>query len=175
MYLPSGYPRCRWVCLFIRTDLEKFSITSLAHQLILFSEWVSKHTPLFELSFWRHLFTALVSKWCNAKFLQISSDEETNSSISWIALGWVHKNFFWWIIPLIKDRCTLYVTEHEEPRTNQCACCRLVGHVGHLPGLLASVDNYVTFQRDGKTEPGRSWPKGREVLLELSMKWWAAI
>ncbi len=34
---------------------------------------------LFELSFWRHPFTAeypLVSKWCNAKFLQICSNEE---------------------------------------------------------------------------------------------------
>ncbi len=45
------------------------------------------------LSFWRHPFTAedaLVSKWCNAKFLQICSDEETNSSISWMAGGWAH-------------------------------------------------------------------------------------
>ncbi len=25
MYSPSGHPRCRWVCFFIRTDLEKFS------------------------------------------------------------------------------------------------------------------------------------------------------
>ncbi len=36
---------------------------------------------LFGLSFWRHPFTAedpLVSMWCNAKFLQICSDEETN-------------------------------------------------------------------------------------------------
>ncbi len=34
---------------------------------------------LFELSFWRHPFTAgypLVSKWCNAEFLQICSNEE---------------------------------------------------------------------------------------------------
>ncbi len=33
---------------------------------------------LFGLSFWRHPFTVedpLVSKWCNAKFLQICSDE----------------------------------------------------------------------------------------------------
>ncbi len=39
-------------------------------------------------SFWRHPFTAedaSVSRWCNAAFLQISSDEETNSSISWTA------------------------------------------------------------------------------------------
>ncbi len=35
---------------------------------------------LFGLSFWRHPFTTedpFVSKWCNAKFLQICSDEET--------------------------------------------------------------------------------------------------
>ncbi len=40
---------------------------------------------LFGLSFWRHPFTAedpLVSKWCNATFLQIYSDEETIFSIS---------------------------------------------------------------------------------------------
>ncbi len=37
---------------------------------------------LFGLSFWRHPFTAqdpLMSKWWNAKFLQICSDEETKS------------------------------------------------------------------------------------------------
>ncbi len=48
---------------------------------------------LFGLSFWWHPFTAedpLVSKWCNATFLQICSDEETNSSISWMTWGWVH-------------------------------------------------------------------------------------
>ncbi len=41
-------------------------------------------------SFWRHPFTAedaFVSKWCNAAFLQICSDEETNSSTSRIAWG----------------------------------------------------------------------------------------
>ncbi len=45
---------------------------------------------LFGLSFWRHPFTAddpLVSKWCNATFLQICSDEESNSSASWTAWG----------------------------------------------------------------------------------------
>ncbi len=56
---------------------------------------------LFGLSFWWHPFTAadtLVSKWCNAKFLQICSDEETNSSTSWMAWGWVnfkHISIFW--------------------------------------------------------------------------------
>ncbi len=36
---------------------------------------------LFGLLFWLHPFTAedlLVSKWCNAKFIQICSDEENN-------------------------------------------------------------------------------------------------
>ncbi len=36
---------------------------------------------LFGFSFWRHPFTAehpLVSKWCNAKYLQICSSEETH-------------------------------------------------------------------------------------------------
>ncbi len=46
----SGHPRCRWVCFFIRTDLEKFSITSLAHQWILCSEWVLSERKLIKAS-----------------------------------------------------------------------------------------------------------------------------
>ncbi len=45
----------------------------------------------------------LVSKWCNATFLQICSDEETNSSTSWMAWGWVNCQqlfIFEWTIPL---------------------------------------------------------------------------
>ncbi len=51
---------------------------------------------LFGLSFWRHPFTAedpLVSKWCNATFLQICSVEETKSFASWMAWGWVHFSY----------------------------------------------------------------------------------
>ncbi len=51
---------------------------------------IEVYLQLFGLSFWRHPFTLedpLVSMWCNAKFLQISADEETNSSISWMACG----------------------------------------------------------------------------------------
>ncbi len=40
MFSPVGHLRCRWVCFFMGTDLEKFSITSLAHQWMLCSEWV---------------------------------------------------------------------------------------------------------------------------------------
>ncbi len=44
-------------------------------------------------SFWRHPFTAedtLVNMWCNAKSLQICSDEETNSSTYWMSWEWVN-------------------------------------------------------------------------------------
>ncbi len=37
-YSPSGRPRYRWVCFFIRRDLEKCSITSPAHRCILCSD-----------------------------------------------------------------------------------------------------------------------------------------
>ncbi len=36
----AGHPRSRFICVFIRTDLEKCSITLLAHQWIFCSEWV---------------------------------------------------------------------------------------------------------------------------------------
>ncbi len=54
---------------------------------------------LYGLSFRRHPFTAedpLVSKWCNAKYLQIYPDGETNSSSSsWMSWEWVHfQQFF---------------------------------------------------------------------------------
>ncbi len=49
-------------------------------------------------SFWRHPFTAedpLLSKWRNATFLQIFSDEETNSSTSWMASAFVANVHIW--------------------------------------------------------------------------------
>ncbi len=68
---------------------------------------------LFGLSLWRHPFTAegpLVSKWCNAKFLQICSHEETNSSTFWMAWGWVNFqqiSIFGWTI-LLKIQYVLW-------------------------------------------------------------------
>ncbi len=61
---------------------------------------------LFGLSFWRHPFISedpLVSKWCNATFLKICSDEETNSLTSRMAWGRVHFQqsiICGWTIPL---------------------------------------------------------------------------
>ncbi len=46
---------------------------------------LSEYLSAVWLSLWRHPFTAvdpLVSKWCNATFLQICSDQQTNSSTS---------------------------------------------------------------------------------------------
>ncbi len=71
---------------------------------------------LFELLFWRHPFTAedlLMSKWCNAKFLQICSNEETNSHLGWPESGYIFSkfSFFAWTISLtalmLKYACNL--------------------------------------------------------------------
>ncbi len=81
----------------------------LLHKMLI--DWITCRLmwcfyQLFELSFWRHPFTAedlLVSKWCNAKFLQICFDKETNSATSWMAWGWVKFQqifIFGWTIPL---------------------------------------------------------------------------
>ncbi len=46
---PSGYPRCRSVCFFIGTDLDKCSIILLAHQRIPCSEWVPSELEFTQL------------------------------------------------------------------------------------------------------------------------------
>ncbi len=64
---------------------------SQTHSFLLWCGLLRCFYELFLHSFWRHPFTAedpLVSKWWNATFLQICSDEETNSS--WITWGWAH-------------------------------------------------------------------------------------
>ncbi len=53
--------------------------------------WCFYFKKLFGFSFWRHPFAAedtLLRAWCNATFLQVCSDEETNSS--WMAWGWAN-------------------------------------------------------------------------------------
>ncbi len=67
---------------------------------------------MFLSAVWTLILTApiwdpLVSKWCNAKFLQICSDEKTNSLTSYMAWGWVHfKQIFilGWTAPLTNIR-----------------------------------------------------------------------
>ncbi len=51
-------------------------------------------------------------QWCNAKFLQICSDEETNSFTSWMAWGWVYFQqmfIFEWTISLSLPEVSKYV------------------------------------------------------------------
>ncbi len=57
---------------------------------------------LFGLSFWRHPFTAEdpLSKPCNAKLLQIVSNEETNSTTLRMALQFSEMFIFRWTITL---------------------------------------------------------------------------
>ncbi len=56
---------------------------------------------LFGLSLWWHPFTTqdpLVKKWCNAKFLQISLNEEINSSMFWMAWVWLnYQHISFWV------------------------------------------------------------------------------
>ncbi len=76
---------------------ERTTVDWICHYIICFFSSLDSYL-------WRHPFTAedpLVK--CNAKYLQISSNEETNSSIFWMAWEWV--NFllifiFGWTIPL---------------------------------------------------------------------------
>ncbi len=81
---------------------------------------------LFGLSFWRHPFTAedpLVSKWCNATFLQICSDEETNSSTSWMAWRWVNvqKIFIFGLNCSFKD-CNIQMMDSADQQIHIVTC-----------------------------------------------------
>ncbi len=84
-YLNEGFVSCKCAYFWFKTlNDEQQSCFGLLECLYL----------LFGLSFWRHPFTAedpLVSKWYKAKFPQICSDEEKNSSTSWMA--WERVNF----------------------------------------------------------------------------------
>ncbi len=64
----------------------------MLHNILIDGMWITCGLlrcfyQLFGLSFW---LTVLASKWCNAKFLQICSDEEINSATSYMTLGWIH-------------------------------------------------------------------------------------
>ncbi len=138
IYSPPGHPRCRWVCFFIRTDLKKFSFTSLAHQWILSvngchqneRQTADKNITVIHKTTVHQLMSCeltscmfvrnsvllvnncdvliswldshsdgthslqMIHWWANDIMLHFSkSDEETNSSTSWMAWGWVHFQF----------------------------------------------------------------------------------
>ncbi len=74
----------RYICFFIRTDLEKFMVTSLLHQQILCSEWVPSEWQSKQLINMLQYFTSTLhnSRWsinvlwsekpgvCNEQILQ---------------------------------------------------------------------------------------------------------
>ncbi len=97
MYSPWGHPRCRsiknvaWHRLLAivkafkliqrRWSTLSFSFHNTLIDGLKSCGFLSCFYQLLGLSFWRHPFTVkdpLVSKWCNTKFLQIYSNEETN-------------------------------------------------------------------------------------------------
>ncbi len=75
MYSTSGHLICRWVCFFMRTNMEKYSSTSLAHQWILCMEWVPSDP--------------LVSKYVMLNYSK-SVPVMKKKSIYWIAWGWAY-------------------------------------------------------------------------------------
>ncbi len=100
---------------------------------------------LFGLSFWRHPFTAqepLVSKWCNAIFLQICSDEETNSSTSWMAWGLVQFKQILFLGELFLKYVMLMVDRHQKwfLEILDCQKTLLATSCNMHPALLSNSD-----------------------------------
>ncbi len=78
-----------WVC-FLKTHSFSLKKTFIVRLELCGFDYGSLWCfyKLFGLSFWRHPFTTehpFMSKWCNAEFLQIFSNGETNSSTEWMA------------------------------------------------------------------------------------------
>ncbi len=116
--LSSGHSICRGVCFFIKTYMEKLSITSLAHQESL--QWmgaVRTRVKSHYINWWAWVTWKICGRlincfdshsdgthslqgidwWANCvMFLQICSYEETNASTYWMA--WLNlikcHNFF---------------------------------------------------------------------------------
>ncbi len=84
IYSPSVHSRCRWVCFFIGTGLEKFNIASLAHQWILCSEWVPSQ--------WEPSVVSSQIKHC----LQAKTVQNISKQIYW----WMWKDNREWIYSL---------------------------------------------------------------------------
>ncbi len=82
------------------------------------------------LDLWRHPFTAVVSKWCNAKFLHIYSGEETNSSTFWMAWGRVHFSDLEWSVHLLIRHlpCISSILSHELEVFNAHCLMLQLGH-----------------------------------------------
>ncbi len=120
--------------------LSFFGLDSLL-PLLLNATYVDYYDVLwvFGLSFWRHPFTAdnlLVSKWCNAKFLQICSNEEQKKKYikSWMAWGWVHFQQFFifgWTITLSCPCLRLYQYLLREPVRRASRFCKWLDGSAH--------------------------------------------
>ncbi len=99
-------------------NVQLFSTLFSRHQLMTGAVWITCvllwcFYQLFGLSIWRHPFTAelpLLSKWWNATFLQICSDEETNSSKSWMA--WVLENIVHFDVSVCLNLFSLLVVDN---------------------------------------------------------------
>ncbi len=66
-----------------------WSIWAWSNGLTYGLEWCGLCDAVWTLILTAPIHCPLVSKWCNATFLQICSAEETSSSPSWVAWGWI--------------------------------------------------------------------------------------
>ncbi len=85
IYLPSGHPRWRWVCFFIRTDLEIIRITSPAHKWIICSEWVSSEWESKQRWWKHHNIHTTTKPWCFYLLFALSDGTHSLQRIHWWA------------------------------------------------------------------------------------------
>ncbi len=127
MYLPSSYPKCRWVCFFIWTDfgpLQWISISVInmnsyfnfrqTHSFLLHKTLIDEPFMWITVMFYMscldgtHSLQRMIRSWCKATFLQICSNKETNSSTYWITWGWVTLNYYFYNL-ITRPRTNWYV------------------------------------------------------------------
>ncbi len=91
---------------------------------------------LFGLSFWRHPFTAedpLVSKWCNAEFLQLFSAVETHLHLGWPEGEYIFSKFsLLWDLSLYNIHASITCQQHSFPDVEK--------HMWRISGCLQELE-----------------------------------
>ncbi len=126
------------------------------------------------LSFWRHPFTAddpLVTKWCNAKFLQICSDK--SNDLGWPKDEYIFRKFSFldhrghrdhWLTMLLGIAAQLMSVIFlflPHPLCLSSSCFVLTGMNTHMFSLSAAVP----------CRGAESWPALFNVICCLSLSW----
>ncbi len=124
IYPPLGHPACRWVCFFMGIDLDKFSITSLAHQWILCSEWVPSEWESKQLIKTDGLWTSILARSCVFKSKDLCG------------LLWCFYQLFGLLLAPIHCRAGVFKPVLEDPLPCNIVC---LPHLTHLIPLISSL------------------------------------